>query len=189
MRLERYRELRTMLVTRGYEGEIEWAENVTAPATPEALWREYAWVVINSGMKNQVAEGIWAKVRPWVEAGGSARNVFGHYAKADAITLGWDRRFMRFQSFVSLLHQQRATTAEMVEWCGKLPWIGPTTKWHLAKNLGIDCAKPDRWLVRVAAETGETVEGLCRRLAHESGDRVATVDLVIWRACNLGLWS
>ena len=61
----------------------------------------------------------------------------------------------------------------------------PITCWHLAKNYGHDCAKPDRYLTRIAGAEG--THDLCARLAKETGDRIATVDLVIWRAANLGL--
>lgn len=171
----------------GYGGEVEWAQSVTTPATPEDLWREYAWVVINSGMKNQVAQKIWDRVRPEVEEGGRATSVFGHRQKAAAIDEMWTCRKSRYEHFVHLATMQGIAADTLVNWCWRLPWIGPITKWHLAKNLGVECAKPDRWLERVAAATSETVQELCTRLSVESGDRVATVDLVIWGACNLGL--
>jgi len=67
-----------------------------------------------------------------------------------------------------------------------LPWIGEITKYHLGKNLGtLDTAKPDRHLVRIAGAEG--AHALCARLARATGDKVATVDVVIWRAANLGL--
>jgi hypothetical protein len=181
--LDEYMLLREAIAVEGYTDEIRWAEEVKAPATPEALWREYSWVVINSGMQNMVAAGIWRRVKPCVEEGGSAHAFFGHKGKADAIDDGWRLREERF----CLAPLTRPTL--LVDWCGGLPWIGPITKWHLAKNLGAEVAKPDRWLERVAAVSRETVHELCARLANESGDRIATVDLVIWRACSLGLWS
>lgn len=180
-----YEVLRAAIEEQGYAAEVEWAQTVSAPESAEALWREYAWVVLNSGMKNQVAERIWERVRPVVERGESCAAVYRHAAKGEAIDRGWrlrDERFAAFRAFARMDH------ASALDWCETLPWIGPITKYHLAKNLGVDCAKPDRWLERVAAAAGETVEGLCRRLAAETGDRVATVDLVIWRGCNLGLW-
>jgi hypothetical protein len=184
MQIARYRELRRMVEDRGYDHEIEWAESVVSPPTPEDLWREYSWVVLNSGMRNQVAESIWRRVRPEVESNGSAHNVFGHQAKAEAIDRFWNSRATRFGEMEAVIRAD-----QLLPWCAALPWVGPTTKWHLAKNLGADVAKPDRWLIRVAAAAGVEVVELCARLAAESGDRVATVDLVIWRACNLGLWT
>jgi hypothetical protein len=188
VKLDRYLELREKLADMGYGGEIEWAQTVQAPEAAEELWCEYAWVVLNSGMRNQIAEHIWHKVRPVVEGGGSAHEVFGHELKSDAIDLGWEKRQERFEQFDRVYRTFAVTDPTViVSWCRELPWIGKVTCWHLAKNLGVDCAKPDRWLARVAIAAEESVEQLCQRLADESGDRVATVDLVIWRACNLGL--
>jgi hypothetical protein len=177
-----YSAVRSVLMEEGYRDEIEWSQAVLPPASPLALWREYAFVVLNSGMKAQIAQGIWEKVRPQVEGGDSTADVFGHKAKAAVIDEGFERRVPRFLRFHEL-----ETDAARLAWCVELPWIGEITKYHLAKNLGVDCAKPDRWLERVAAAAGETVDALCARLGRETGDRIATVDLVIWRACNLGI--
>jgi hypothetical protein len=51
----------------------------------------------------------------------------------------------------------------------------------------MNVAKPDRHLERIAERTGETVADLCARLAAVSGDRIATVDYVLWRAAESGL--
>lgn len=174
-----YLDLKLEIIHRGFGQEIKWAENVKPVNDPMTFWREYAWVVINSGMKNQVAECIWEDVRPVVEAGGDPRTVFGHGGKCSGIKYVYDHR-------KRLLNCYRGCADELkIAWLQTLPWIGPVTKWHLAKNLGHDCAKPDQHLVRIAAP--ENVHYFCKRLADASGDRIATVDLVIWRAANLGL--
>lgn len=163
----------------GYAHETAWAETLTPVADPLTFWTEFAWVVLNSGMKEQIARKIWARVRPAVESGQSAGTVFGHKGKAAAIDFVWTNRD-------SLLAEYLAAS-DKVEWCEALPWVGSITKWHLAKNYGHDCAKPDRHLVRIAGTEGP--HAFCARLAAASGDRIATVDVVIWRAANLGLIS
>jgi hypothetical protein len=75
---------------------------------------------------------------------------------------------------------------EQLAWLRKLPWIGKITAYHMAKNLGVDCCKPDRHLVRLAQVIDSEPETLCHDLAAATGDRVATVDTVLWRAANLG---
>lgn len=104
---------------------------------------------------------------------------YRHPGKAAAIRYIWDNR-------EQLLADFRAAP-DKVAWCESLPWVGGITKWHLAKNLGADVAKPDRWLVRLADISGETVANLCERLSRSSGDRIATVDVVLWRACATGI--
>jgi hypothetical protein len=56
----------------------------------------------------------------------------------------------------------------------------------LAKNLGVDTAKPDRHLVRVAEATGYSSPAtLCEHLARIVGDAAAVVDVVIWRFATI----
>jgi ribose 1,5-bisphosphokinase PhnN len=71
----------------------------------------------------------------------------------------------------------------------ELPWIGPVTMHHLAKNLGTDTAKPDVHLERLARRDRTTTHKLCQRLARETGYRIATIDSVLWRACADGVLS
>ena len=47
--------------------------------------------------------------------------------------------------------------------------------------------KPDRHLVRIAEHYGTDCFTMCQKLSDEIGDRVGTVDYVIWRAANLKL--
>lgn len=174
-----YLGLKDQVRLHNYGRDIDWAQSLKPVSDPFDFWAEYSWVVINSGMKNQIAEQIWKKVRPVVMNGGSAGSVFGHKGKCAAIDYVWKNRRRL------LVRYHRVPNTDKLEWIGELPWIGEITKWHLAKNLGFDCAKPDRHLVRIAGEEG--THALCARLAEESGDRIATVDVVIWRAANLKL--
>lgn len=172
-----YRQLVAELDRRGFGEDVVWSEGLEPVADADTFWQEFAWVVLNSGMKNAIARGIWRRVRPAVEAGHSAGSVFGHKGKSEAIDFVFANR-------ERLLAEYRAA-ADKLEFLRGLPWIGEITCWHLAKNYGLDVAKPDRHLVRVAGEEG--THALCARLAKASGHRVATVDLVIWRAASIGI--
>lgn len=181
---ELYLEIRGILADRGHGDDYTWSQSVKSPPTPEALACEYAWVVLNSGMRSAVARKIMDRVWPLVTADEPIGSAFKHKGKAAAIQEAWRRRVERFDEFFG---EYLRDGGDVLAWCQSLPWIGGITKYHLAKNLGVDCAKPDRWLVRLAGAEGETVDGLCGRLAAETGDRVATVDVVLWRACAIGL--
>ncbi len=176
---EVYALARTRLAELGYAGEVEWAQNVSAPPTAEDFAREYVWVVLNSGMKNTVARRIMDRVWPRLYADDPIAPVFGHRGKREAIEAVWRQRHWYFAQFNA--------AQDKLAFCHSLPWIGGITKYHLAKNLGLDVAKPDRWLQRLAAAGDESVEALCSRLAAASSDRVATVDVVLWRACAIGI--
>lgn len=190
---EMYREVRARLAAMGHVGDYEWSQNIKPPGTPDGLACEYTWVVLNSGMRNTVAQKIMGLVWPLLCADLPIGPVFKHKGKVAAIERGWHLRsglfyeFKRFGLTGNAACDGDHLTAVVIEWCDQLPWIGGITKFHLAKNLGCDVAKPDRWLVRLAAVSGESVDDLCGRLARATGDRVATVDVVLWRACAIGL--
>jgi hypothetical protein len=57
----------------------------------------------------------------------------------------------------------------------------------LAKDFGLQVAKPDVHLARLAARENASVERLCSRLSKQSGFGVAAVDTILWRACATGI--
>lgn len=65
--------------------------------------------------------------------------------------------------------------------------MGDIIKYHLVKNLGFDCIKPDRHLERIAKSYKTDPFLMCQKLSEKLGDSLNTVDTVIWRAANLGL--
>jgi hypothetical protein len=159
--------------------DIEWAEALTVPQDPDDFAEEVIFVICNSGMKNTIARVIYEKCMSSLSTGGSAHQVFGHRGKAGAIDLVWKTRESLFNRFIE--------AGDRLAFLESLPWIGPITKYHAAKNFGLDVAKPDVHLQRLADREGCTVQQLCERLAAEVGLRVATVDTVLWRACADGV--
>ncbi len=122
---------------------------------------------------------IAARCIAQLQGGGSAAEVFGHPGKKVAIDSIWRDRSELFGGF-------QAASAKL-EYLEKLPWIGPVTRYHLAKNLGADEAKPDVHMERLARRDKTSTRTLCRRLARQTGYRVATIDSILWRACADGL--
>ena len=164
----------------GYaDADIDWSEKCGPPASAEDFAREAIFVICNSGMKNTVARGIFNRVLAALARGDSARTAFNHPGKARAIDDIWARREEYLAGFLS--------AADPLEYCASIPWIGAITKYHLAKNFGAQVAKPDVHLQRLAALEGSTPQALCERLAQESGFKIATVDVLLWRACAVGI--
>lgn len=167
----------------GYAEEIKWAENLKYCSNADDFFGEYMWVVLSSGIKNQIARLIETRIRDAWEKGEPTSSAFGHKGKVKAIDEVSNHRVYYFQQW------QQAQ--DKFEYLATLPWVGHITKFHLAKNLGMDIAKPDRHLVRIAQEyVADNYEmscfELCRRISSITGLRVATVDLIIWREANLG---
>jgi hypothetical protein len=167
---------------RGFGGDVDWSENCGPPADAEDFASEAIFVICNSGMKNTVARRIYDRVMDALGAGRGASSVFGHAGKSAAIDDIWSRReHWLFQ------YSRVTTDADRLSACEAMPWIGPITKYHLAKNFGAQVAKPDVHLQRLADLEGVTPQVLCERLSAEVGLKIATVDLVLWRACAEGI--
>jgi hypothetical protein len=163
------------------EDDIEWAQTLGPPADADEFALEIIFVVCNSGMQNKVARGIYDRVCEAIKIGLPVIGCFRHVGKVAAIELIWRDRERLFLEYCA--------STERLAYLESLPWIGPVTKYHAAKNFGLDVAKPDVHLQRLADREGCTVQALCERLAKETGLRVAAVDTVLWRACANGVMN
>lgn len=176
---DRYLTIKAKLVDIGYANEIDWAESLKPCTSASNFMIETIWVILNSGMKNQVARKIMDRVFNAIDLGNKVSSVFGHKGKASAIEYilsNYDRLFKEYQE-----------AKDKLAYLETLPWIGKITKYHLARNLGFDVCKPDRHLERLAKQNNTTPHELCKELANITGDRIGVVDVVLWRAANLGL--
>jgi len=178
MNKEIFMELKQRVISAGYGDEIAWQESLKLCDNADEFFAQYMWVVLSSGMKNQIARLIETRIlKAWHE-GKSTASAFNHKGKVKAIDHVRANKVGYFVEWSRVDNQ--------LEYLAKLPYIGPITKYHLAKNLGLDVVKPDRHLVRIATEKKTTPEALCRALADDTGYRISTVDLIIWRSANLG---
>lgn len=163
------------------QDDIAWCENVGLPSTAEQFAKEAIFVICNSGMKHTVATRIFERCMVAISTGDSVSTVFRHNGKAAAIDHVWADRSNLFCRFLATARE------EQLAFLRSLPFVGDITKYHLAKNFGLDVAKPDVHLQRLADREGCTVQSLCERLSKETGLRIATVDTVLWRACATGM--
>lgn len=175
-----YLELKRRLAEAGYEADVTWAESVGPCPDAKSFAREHAFVVCNSGMKAEVAARIFRRVWAALTEGRPVDDgVFRNRPKRAAMQYVYDHRERLFLEYEA--------APDKLAYLSTLPYIGDVIKYHLFKNLGGEACKPDRHLVRIASRLGTTPDELCARLSRETGDRIGTVDVVIWRAAALGL--
>lgn len=67
----------------------------------------------------------------------------------------------------------------------ELPYIGDALKYHFSRNLGLDVAKPDVHMLRLAQRFGFAadavgVQAMCEYVAERRSERVGSVDYVLW---------
>lgn len=159
--------------------ELHWAKTVSFAGMDEiSFFKEYVWVVLNSGFRYQVARKFFGR---FIESGekGSVlspencdlEQLINNRKKRAAIAECQKRYKEWFERLASI-----KDTENIIEFLDSLPYIGSVTRYHLARNLGFDFAKPDRHVKRLAKDLGfgnsdrEAIE-LCASIAKQSGDR------------------
>jgi hypothetical protein len=187
-----YLDAKEAVIEAGYADEIDWqAETRLASASESTFLREAAWVVLSSGFSEAVVRRIFPGVSSaffdWQsgalivsredECRESALRVFGNYRKITAIAAIAKRVA---DQGIELIRQRIRTNG--IEYLREFPFIGPVTAYHLAKNLGVPTAKPDRHLVRTSKSVGyRCPHDLCLAISEYIAEPIAVVDLVLWR--------
>lgn len=190
-----YLTVKRLIENRGYAMELAWHEHVPRrDHTEHDVLAEATWAILSVGMADRVVRQVHQRVMVRLDGLPSAAHlvddrvrletaaleVFRHRGKVDAI-FGFAAYLRRIgtEELVRRLHQNP------VEALAGLRFFGPASSLHLAKNLGVRVAKPDRHLVRLSGLTGHTPQELCDRLAGLSNDDVHVIDYVLWRYLSL----
>lgn len=177
--LKRFRAIEGAIRAAGFASVIEWSEKIPAPEDADEFASEAIYVICNSGMKASVARPIYQRCLNALEAAESSKSAFGHPGKTAAIDTIWARRKELFAAFQA--------AEDKLAFCASLPFVGPITSHHLAKNYGVNTVKADVHLDRLAEAECRSVQDMCQRLAQQTGYRVATIDSILWRACSEGI--
>lgn len=193
-----YADLRAWLLENDPDGPgmLEWSSHQTgAPESPEKMAGEVIWIILCAGRSAQAARTIEKRVWAAIRGGRPVVEAFGYRAKAQAIERAWQERESDFAALQRVLATSSAE--QLVRWCGSLPFVGDDTQFQLSKNFGADVCKPDIWLCRLTGIPDRprravkfrfpACMALCRPLAEGTGDRIATVDSLLWLACNKGI--
>jgi hypothetical protein len=175
-----------------YPDEVEWANSIT-PETFKNLkstrfLSEYCWVVYASGFKVSTIEAIFPHLKSAfkefeledlekMKSIKSVLAVFNNERKASSFLEG--SKAIAKEGFSAFKKRLQSTGIDTLE---ELPGIGPITKYHLAKNIGLaDEAKPDIWLVRAADACSTSVQELVAFLSDKYGMSRHSVDVILWR--------
>ena len=194
--IDGYLDAKEYVTQAGYGAELDWQQHRDLSSVEERdFLRELAWVVLGCGMSERVVRarfpGVTTAFCDWRSAAAivgrrercreEALAVFGHAGKVESILTA--ASIVHEVGFERVHHQ---VAQRGVEYLQSFHYVGPVTSFHLAKNLGLDVAKPDRHLVRVAVSAGfATPAEMCALISSVTGDKVSVVDLVIWRFATL----
>lgn len=175
-----YLDIKDKVIKAGHADDIDWAEEIKPCRDAESFLTNYIWIICNSGMKYEIAKIIYEKILNAIIEKRDIASVFNHKGKCNAIKKVMANRSSLFSSYLM--------AEDKLLFLKTLPYIGPITKYHLARDLGLDVCKPDRHLQRIASIYHTTPHELCSRLARETSDRIGTIDITLWWAGKMGLF-
>lgn len=184
------------VIESGYSKEIDWQDSIEFnKISTQYFLQEYAWVVLSSGMSDKVIAKIFPLIsnifKSWEDLeyiikhkdliSKSSLSVFNNKLKINAIL---DTSIFIYKNEFKQIKDRIKN--ENVNYLISFPFIGKATCYHLAKNLGLTFAKPDRHLVRISQRIGfKTPEELCTYLSAYISEKVQVIDLVLWRYATL----
>lgn len=191
-----YLKAKETIINKGFAEEIDWQNDIQFNQINESSFlREAAWVVLSSGMKESVIRKKFPTISSafyyWRSSNRIVQNrdkckiralkVFNHENKINAIiSIAIEISTYGFDSIKNRIKNKG------IKFIQTLPYMGPATSYHLAKNIGLDVMKPDRHLLRITSVTGyNNPQQLCKDISLYVGDRVSVVDIVMWRFATL----
>lgn len=167
---------------------------------------ECFYVVCVAGFKQDYAKAMCDKIIKLTKENENftienLSKIYGNKLKVKAIKNIWDNRETYKNKFYELKNIE-----DKVEFLGSLPYIGNITKYHLARNLGLDFVKYDIWIQRLGValygtenfvdkvnntklipEIKQFCDTMFNKLKKETGEKVGFIDVVLWRSCQKGL--
>jgi len=180
----------------------EMGPHIWKQLTLKRFLRQYCWVVYASGFRFKIVEAKFPllkkgfkefepeklrrmrSVAPVLAIFNNARKAQNFLDGAQAVI---QEGFAKFKRRIAEGGPQTLM---------ELPGIGPITKDHLAKNIGLaDVPKADIWLERAAKICRTSVTDLTPYIATTRGENNHTVDIAIWafgkdgRLGEIGSWS
>jgi hypothetical protein len=179
-------------VEQGFGHEILWQRTVCIEDVTESdFLREAAWVIFCTGFRERTVRRLFSYLSLCFCDWESGAIIAEHAEVCQTAALAALNNPPKVNAIIQIAREvdcegfaklRDEILLRPVERLRELPYIGPVTAFHLAKNLGLPVAKPDRHLQRLAAILSyPDAHTLCQDLALRTGDPPHVVDLILWR--------
>jgi len=184
------------VIRQGYDDEILWQASLRFDDLNESMFlRELAWVILSCGFRESVIRRLFKNISECFYNWSSSHVIIMNKDACYTNSIRYFNNKPKISAIIQSAHiLNRINFDELkidlsenpIHMLQQFPYVGPITAYHLAKNIGIPVAKPDRHLARIAkAEGYSDVQALCKDIAILSGDSVSIVDLVLWRYATI----
>jgi hypothetical protein len=179
-----------------YRKELIFLRQTPEDVSESDFLRELAWAVLSGGMAEAVIRAKFPAISQsfleWESAQRISENAeecvaqalchFRHEGKVRAIATA----ATMLCAAVSFNAFKIGILSDPIDALQCFPYIGPITAFHVAKNIGVKVAKPDRHLARLARSNGfGSVDEFCRTIADFLGEDIRLIDSVLWRFATM----
>lgn len=201
---------------KNYKWAEEMGPHVFKGLRERRFFEQYCYVIYASGFNVEILQNIWPRLSSeWCDfephelkrmrSIERVLKVFNNRRKAECFLAGVKEiskeGFSAFKKRVATemydeIATRRKSSAKTrsrglsIKAIENLPGLGPITKYHLAKNIGLlDAIKPDIWVVRAAAAVNASPEQFGNTMAEKLSVSKHLLDVAIWeygRKTNLG---
>lgn len=156
-----------------------------------AFLREYLWVVYVCGFRADTVKKHWDGIREMCcgfEISKLKQLSFDDLLEQSPIKNKKKLRAIEQScsiindNFIDEVHNIQSSE-DAKDLLQTLPFIGEVTVYHIMRNLGIDCYKPDRHIVNIGEELGISEEILFDIILSEyKEEHIGVIDHILWRA-------
>jgi hypothetical protein len=187
--------LKNYIIKRGFAKEIDWQEEIHLDNLTEQIFlEELSWVILSSGMNEKIVKKIFPVLKQHLFGFeinqivmkklfcyDNCIKVFNHSGKINAILYAAEH--INTHSFQIIMQRLKI---EGINYLLEFPYLGNATAYHFAKNIGMNVAKPDRHLIRIASALGyDSPHQLCNDISLSIDEKISLIDLVLWRYATL----
>lgn len=190
--IEYYFDAKKCIINSIYYTEVNWqfGRDYFYLSEHEFL-KEYSWVVLNSGFRERIVRKYFDYISLCFCDWECAKSIVDNQEACVASASFVFNNPRKLRSIVNLSNIVLQTGFDVLKLkirlnplhtLQSLPFIGKITAFHLAKNIGLNVAKPDRHMSRLSSSFGyDDTQEMCKYIHSIVGDPVPVIDLILWR--------
>ncbi|SFM76152.1 hypothetical protein SAMN05421880_1324 [Nitrosomonas nitrosa] len=190
--LDFFRIAETTVIKSGYGWEIDWQKTLSFSRFSESDFiRETAWVILCSGFRESTVRNNFDYISLCFCDWESAKEIVAHQHVCLSTARSAFKNDKKLNAIIKVAETvcetgfhnfKKSMQEDPIQKLQELPFIGPITSWHLAKNLGLNVAKNDRHLARMALNWGYSdAHEFCKQVSKLTGEPASVVDIILWR--------
>jgi hypothetical protein len=184
------------VIQKGYSHEIDWQERVSiCDLSAQSFLKEYSWVVLASGLSDKVVTKVFPKIEVILDDWLNLEHIAANYINLEKSLLKVFNNKLKIKALLDtalivytqgIFKIKNHIQLNGITYLKSFSFIGETTCFHLAKNIGLSYAKPDRHLIRISNQIGfDSPHILCKLISEYISEKIQVVDLVLWRYATL----